>query len=231
MSHYLKKLGYTDIASDQDDRSIVFSFDGNKVALVNMNFSGLGYTVEVMCLFAPELLSLKTYTDIANMFFKNKCSISGLRNTEDGRTSFNVAYNIGEKITKTDIEIAMVYIQKALSEVHQYLIRRVAVIDNIEPDLSMFEDVSLQNFHPQTIAEKKEFVYGSWDAYEKKIAEEYNGFVDHPANIEALAKIEACRQFEEKNEAPLSDVGEYILDELVLTRRLQEIAKTTYSIN
>ena len=230
-TRYLKALGYQNISSDIKDKSILFSFDKDKVAILNMDHDMLGYSIEATVVFSADVLSLKTISDLCNLTFMYRCSCSGVRPAADDRVRLNLAYHLGDSLSVSNIGLGMTYVNKCLATLELYLSERIARSDKDMYDLSMFESIDLTGFNPQDTGERKEFIFGSWEAYANAIREEYATFTNHPYAADALSKIEACKLFEERNKIPLSEVGTWLLDDLILGRQLRELSKTNYGIN
>lgn len=227
----LKRAGYNNVVSDVKDKSIMFTFDGERVAILNMDHDTLGYSIEATVVFSSDVLSLKTISDISNLVFMHRCSSSGIRAADDGRVRINLSYHIGDSMSASAVNTGMLYLNKCLATLEYYLLDRLSNLSKESYDLSMFEDVSLDVFSPQTMGEDREFLYGTWDAYVDSVNEEYSSFVNHPYALDILAKIDACRKFEEVNKVLISEVGRALLEDLVLNRQLYEISKTSYGIN
>lgn len=223
--------GYTDITPDIEDKSILFSFDQCRAAILNMDHDMLGYSIEATVVFASEVLSLKTMSDISNLTFMYRCSCSGVRPASDGRVRLNLSYHIGRSVNTAGIRIGMLYVTKCLATLELYLTERLQRTDKESYDLSMFEDIDLVGFSPQIMGECKEFIYGSWDAYVEVVKRDFASFTNHPYAADLLAKIESCRRFEEINNVPLSEIGIALLDDITLNRQLREISKTSYGVN
>lgn len=227
----LKSLGYKNISKDIADKSILFSFENDRVAILNMDHDMLGYSIEATIVFSADTLSLKTVSDMNNLIFMYRCSCSGVRPAADLKVRLNLTYHMGNALSRSQIEVGMIYVQKCLSTLEMYLTERLNRTNNKSYDLSMFESIDLTGFNPQDTGERKEFIFGSWDAYSVAITEEYAGFINHPYATDALAKIEACKLFEEKNKISISEVGTWLLEDIILSRQLREISKTSYGIN
>jgi hypothetical protein len=228
---YLKSFGYSNITADVEDKSILFSFEKDRVAILNMDHDMLGYSIEATVVFAADILSLKTLSDISNLVFTYRCSNSGIRPAGDGRVRLNLTYHIGDRLGAADIMRGMTYLNKCLYTLELYLTERLRRVDREVYDLSMFENIDLTGFNPQDMGERKEFIFGSWDEYAQAAQEDYRGFPGHPYAVDTLAKIEACREFEERNGIPVSESGTWLLDDIVLNRQLSELSKTDYGIN
>jgi hypothetical protein len=228
---FLKALGYSNISADVADKSIIFSFDKDRVAILNMDHHMLGYSIEATVVFSADILSLKTLSDMDNLIFMYRCSGSGVRPASEGRVRLNISYYIGDNLSIRGITLGMTYLIKCLATLELYLTERIRRADKDMYDLSMFEDVNLTGFNPQDMGERKEFIFGSWDAYAGAVKKEYEGFPNHPHAIDLLAKIEACRAFEDKNQIPVSELGPILLDDIILNRQLSEVSKTAYGVN
>lgn len=228
---YLKSLGYSDINPDMKDKSIIFSFDRGRVAILNMNHDTLGYSIEATVVFSAEILSLKTNSDMSNLIFMYCCSSSGIRPASESRVRMNISYHIGDKLKFSSLKLGMIYMLKCLATLELYLTERLARLDKDVYDLSMFEDLDLTGFNPQDMGERKEFIFGSWDAYSSFVKEEYAGFPNSPYAVDILAKIKACQDFEEINKIPVSEIGIKLLDDIILNRQLIEVSKTSFGIN
>lgn len=224
-------LGYTHTVSDIADKSIMFAFEDGKAALLNMNHDKMGYSIEATVLFSSDVLSLKTMSDISNIVFMHKCSNSGVRAATDNRVRTNLCYNIGGYPTISRIKEAVSNLSLCLITLEMYLVERINRLDHDAYDLSMFETIDTNALNLQLMGEQKEYVHGSWDAFTNSINNEYSSFTNHPHAIDMLTKIAACKSFEEVNDSLISEVGDLILDDIVLNRQLHEISKTTYGIN
>jgi hypothetical protein len=228
---YLKSLGYENVVQDLEDRSIAFTFADERVAMLNMDHDMLGYSIEATVVFSADTLSLKTVSDLSNITYTLRCSSSGIRPAGDNRVRLNVSYHMGHELSKYGISTGMLYLNRCLSAFELYLSDCLKKLDRDSYDLSMFEDIDITAFNPQLMGELKEFVHGSWAAYEDAVESDYSSFTNHPYALDLLTKIEACKTFEEVNGLQVSEVGNEILDNIILGRQVKEVSRNTYGIN
>ena len=227
----LKKLGYKDIEQDKLDKSIVFTFGQDRMAMLNMDHEVLGYSLEATVIYTADLMSLKTTSDMCNLIFMHRCGVSGLRPADNNRVKLNVTFHMGYTLNKDALSVGMTYLGKCLSILESYLVERVKLLNKSHYDLSMFENTDLANFNPQLLGEQREFVHTTWEAFSKAIMEEHGSTIDTASVTDMLNKIKACSEFETTNEVLISEVGNAVLDELRNARQMLEIAKRTYNVN
>jgi hypothetical protein len=228
---YLRTLGFTDLSADLHDKSILFTFDQDRVAILNMDYDMLGYSIEATVVLPAHILSLKTMSDLCNIIFTYCCAGSGIRPAGDDSIRLNVSYHIGETLSLGGIKLGIQYLCKCLATLELYLVQRNKNIDKEIYDLSMFEHIDLTGFNPQDMGEQKEFIFGSWEAYSKSVRTEYDDFPNHPYAVDVLSKISACQIFEEKNGIPISEIGTWLVDDIILYRQMIETSKTSFGIN
>ena len=192
---------------------------------------GFGFSVEATVIYTDELMSQKTMSDISNIAFAHRCLTSGVRKADDGRLRMNLGYQLGTSLSYKQLQAALKNITKCMFILERYLLERVMLFTKPKYDFSMFEHIDITKFNLQLMGERKEFIFGSWENYSAEVIKEHGNSIDSPTSGDLLTKIKACEEFEKANEVLLSEVGVFVLEELVLAHQLREISKKTYAIN
>ncbi len=227
----LRLLGFKEILEDRPGNSIVFKFTDNRVACLNMDDAKYGYSLEASLNFTGELINLKTLSDIASLTYASRCHVSRVYPSADRMVRVNVLCEVGRRPSISNIKAAVAHLDSTINTIAQYMDYRLDLLDKTHWDLSMFEDVDIAGFVPQSFAEEMEFLAGSWDKYAKMVSEDYSDFDDHPEETKLLSLIAACARFEVANKVKLSEVGDKLSDELTLSRQQIAAAQDNYGVN
>lgn len=227
----LKSLGYTDFEVDLDADLIAFEFAPSRVVTLNMDAGSTGYMLEATIAFAGTALTMPTISQVLDVLFAHRILTSGLSASGGGLVTVNTGYVVGKRLSRTKLGVAMAYLTSALYEVQVILTERVSKGNLERVDLSMFEGLGLECLNLKSLGEKSDFVYGGWDKFKDDMRlNPPPPIPDFLTNV-MLSRIDACKSFEEKNQMRLSDVGDNIMEELLLYRKLGEVEIDTFDIH
>lgn len=207
---------------DQDSQlgTILFTLDNGGTAVLVITDNERDTYIGTNLVFDTDAASLKTMSDIADIAAAHRCLVTGLSNAGEGRVKLALSYyDVGQTFGREEVSRGVSHINRCLESLTILLQQKVDKAANPIIDLSMFEDMDLTFFNPRQLGERKEFSYYSWENYAKAALSDQDGLVDVPS----LDEIAACKDFEEKNDLLLADVGDSVLSELKMHRILSNM--------
>lgn len=206
---------------DYNDQTILIALGENIAALISLDDTHFGHRIEATLNIEEDLLGLKTVSDLAGISHSNRCTMSGIRRTDEG-PRIALCRNIDKALSRKDIGEAITLLGQTINAMDYYIIQRIEGLDNPSLDISMFSTTDLFLFDPQRMAETKEFVYGSWKNYADHIGQINKQEMEYGGAFETTDDIIAAEEFEKINNISLAEVGDHILKELIFHRRLME---------
>jgi hypothetical protein len=213
---------------DEESMSILIDF-GDFSVLVSLEPDGRTINFEATLIFDGDLGNMKTLSSLAHTAYYHRFGISGLSN----KASSQVKLYLGRDLDYSSIHKLGEVLEasyQCLDTMVRYLYYRSLQTDSAALDLSMFEDVNLFLFDPQAMGEKKDFHFGDWSKYADSVSSGETEVVVDPEIV--IEEIQACAEFENKNNMLLSEVGDRILEEIIWHRQMRELAKSDkYSVN
>lgn len=177
--------------------------------------------LEAAIIFDGDILNLKTYSDIANLFYTADMPVTGLYPQGSGKVKFYVSRVI------TFSEVAL--LPNILTELHsgislceKYLQLRENRTKYPMIDISMFSNIDSSGFNPKDLGEKKDFIFGNWKTFISAVIKSHeDGDLSSDQASLMLLELKACESFEEKNKLMLSEVGEVVWQELSWAQSFQ----------
>lgn len=224
-------LNYEVVDTDKKTNTLAFKLEEDSVALFIADSSTLGHRIEATILFPAEILNLKLLSDISTIAYTHRCASSGAVHSGAQKAKVEVAFYLGEQFNRRDLAVGLSYIAQCVKTLGERLISKAGAVSTFKFDLSMFDDESIPFFDPQLVAERKEFMHGSWDNYIKAVANQqavqaYSADVDHNLDV-----VVACREFESLNEVALVEVGDSVMMELARHRNNKAAPEDKKNIN
>jgi hypothetical protein len=211
-------LGFK-VERDVDAGVLIFQLDKAGAAMLAVDDEQWGHYLETNVVFDAEVANLKLFSDIVDVIFMHKCISTGLTHGGDEQVQVTICHPLDKRITKASIAEGAQNISKCLQDLTKLIQDKLANIQNHIVDLSMFEHLDISSFNPRMLGERKEFLYKTWNNY-AQAALKLN---ESPtlANVEAtISEIVACRDFEAKNEMLLAEIGDSVLQELRMHRKM-----------
>ena len=210
--------------ADQDDEKNTILIDmGDDIHTLLTMSEKLALDSSVV--FDASLINLKTLSTVSNFGMMFAVSVSGV--LPNGNKKIKLLFCKEAGSTKYLLR-SLVEMKRCIALVSKYLNQRADQHRTSNLDLSMFEHVDPYSFNPLSLGEKKDFIYRTWKDYIVDVS------VSPSTNIELsslVSELQACSEFEEKNKMLLSEVGEYVLDELLWNKAMSESAHEWKEIN
>lgn len=177
--------------------------------------------LETAIIFDGDILNLKTYSDVANIFYAADMPITGIYPQGTGQVKFYVNRIISFSEVAS-LPYVLIDLHNGISLCEKYLQLRENNTKHPMIDISMFSDIDSSGFNPKDLGEKKDFIFGNWKTFINAVMRSHeDGDLSSDQAGLMLLELKACELFEEKNKLMLSEVGEVVWQELVLARNFQ----------
>lgn len=177
--------------------------------------------LETAIIFDGDILNLKTYSDIANIFYTADMPITGIYPQGSGKVKFYVNRTIPFSAV-TSLPDILADLHSGISLCEKYLQLRENRTKYPMIDISMFSDIDSNGFNPKDLGEKKDFIFGNWKTFINAVVKSHeDGDLSSDQAGLMLLELKACELFEEKNKLMLSEIGEVVWQELVWSRNFQ----------
>jgi len=225
---YMEKSGYSLSEIDQDEYAFLVDLGDPICTLVSLDETTKSLMLESTLVLEPHILNLKTFSAMAHVCMSNGLGMSGVVPGSNGTVKVYIGKTISDKSMKR-LPYEMEQVRTCITQIIGYINYRSGQNELLSLDLSMFEEIDVNNFNPQVFGEKKDFIYRTWQNYA-------NAVVSSSANLseasDTINKINACAEFERLNDLSLSEVGDIVLEELVWNRGFVSTAEEDdYQIN
>lgn len=203
-----------------DDGIVLFSIGGNNSVLLCLDKEKGTLKLETTIVFDSAIVNLKTLSNMAHTSMSHGFGISGIITNENGTSKIYVGKDIEWADAVASLNRDLKTFQILIGKLSEYLNFRTKQKEITHLDFSMFDKIKLKNFNPQAAGEKKDFLYTSWQKYADHVVGERTDEDDFEEISEEIEEISACAEFELKNKMSLSEVGNFILDELHWSKSL-----------
>jgi hypothetical protein len=217
----LLKSKYKVADTDMMSNSFLIDLDGDLSVLltVDKDFAQI-LRLETSIIFDGDILNLKTYSDIANIFYAADMPVTGIYPYGSGKVKFYV--------NRTIPFSEVYYLPRILSDLREgislcekYLQLRDDRTKHPMIDISMFSDIDPNGFNPKDLGEKKDFIFGDWKTFISAVVKSHeDGDLSSDQAELMLLELKACESFEEKNKLMLSEVGDVVWQELLSYQNL-----------
>lgn len=217
----ITKTGYNIADTDTVAQSFLLDLGDGIGILLSLNEKHL-LRFEAAIIFDGELLNLKTYNDIANIFYTANMCVTGMYPQGNGKVKFYASCTT-DFARVNQLGDVLIEFHSAIILAHRYIKLRETHTAYPMLDLSMFESIDVYGFNPKDLGEKKDFIFGNWNTFVSAIVHSHEaGELTSQEAAAILMEIKACESFESKNKMLLSEIGEVVWQEIVWNRNLQD---------
>lgn len=207
---------------DSDFESKTFLIELGVGLSILMSFNGNVMRLETAITFDGDSLNLKTFSDLANIFYTADMPITGIYPQSAGKVKFYVNRSLPFRSVMSLKDILKDF-HDGILLCYKYLSLREGHIKEPMLDLSMFIGIEMSGFNPKDIGEKKEFVFGTWSNFINAVVKSHEeGELNSEDAGAMLSELKACEMFESKNRLPLSEMGDVVWQEIIWNRNLEE---------
>lgn len=225
---HLERAGANVSTADSSDSILLANFGVEPFAL---EVKDQNLYMEKAVLYTSEMSNLYTFSSICHISSNYGIASTGLT-LKEGFAKFYLTKKIPLIVVsdRKAFENELFEFNECMNNVIGYLKYRVDKVSSRVLDISMFEGLNLFGLDLQKLAEYKDFRFGSWEnMLDSYMTDEFDFKVD---KVPLDTLILACSDFEEKNNLVISEVGEEVLEEILVHRSISILeAEKEYSLH
>lgn len=217
------------LASDPKSKSILASFSNDVNVLITMVKQGAAVQLENSIHFPVKILNLKTMCSISSTAYATGIAITGISVVNSNTSKFYLGKEISYTSALSDMREELTNLADTILTIESYITLRLNQSALINIDISMFKDIDVGLLDALRMGEKRSFVYRTWEAFiASKELENAN-----PEDTKVVIDIiNACKEFELKNNMMLDEIGDVLWDELIANDQITEAVNSKdFAIN